>query len=351
MKNKLRFALIVAIPIIICIIAISIRVTVPKADTISIEGSVEVDLRPYYTQATGEVTSLPVGVGQTVAKGDVLAVLDDSQARFELEQLEYTLVKAQAALRDLNQTDNEQLRKAQVRIAENNIDIAGENLDTSKSALSRLQEEYTSLQTLYDAGLSSQSELDAAEDALHAQENAVAVAQAQLDNAREQLVIAGTDTSVDMTEKAAMAQADIDSIQSQIAYAKSQLEHYTIRALNDGVVISLGYDEGGLALSGTQICEISKENEKKFVFYLPEEYIDSIDYGTAITVTAKTSDNSETAKTYTATVQYIDLKAEYTPSEAESSANKNRLSFKIEALLEPGCGLRVAQKATVVLGE
>jgi multidrug resistance efflux pump len=125
MKNKLRFALIVAIPIIICIIAISIRVTVPKADTISIEGSVEVDLRPYYTQATGEVTSLPVGVGQTVAKGDVLAVLDDSQARFELEQLEYTLMKAQAALRDLNQTDNEQLRKAQVRIAENNIDIAG----------------------------------------------------------------------------------------------------------------------------------------------------------------------------------------------------------------------------------
>jgi multidrug resistance efflux pump len=97
-----------------------------------------------------------------------------------------------------------------------------------------------------------------------------------------------------------MAQADIDSIQSQIAYAKSQLEHYTIRALNDGVVISLGYDEGGLALSGTQICEISKENEKKFVFYLPEEYIDSIDYGTAITVTAKTSDNSETAKTYIA---------------------------------------------------
>ncbi len=50
-------------------------------------------------------------------------------------------------------------------------------------------------------------------------------------------------------------------------------------------------------------------------------------------------------------MQYIDLKAEYTPSEAESSANKNRLSFKIEALLEPGCGLRVAQKATVVLGE
>lgn len=351
MKKKMRFALIVAIPIIISIIAISIRVTVPKADTISIEGSVEVDLRPYYTQTTGEIASLPVGVGQTIVKGEILAVLDDSQAQFEIEQLEYSLVKAQAALRDLKQEDSEQLKQAQVEIAKNNIEIAGQNLDTSKAALSRLQEEYASLKTLYDAGLVSQSELNAAEDTLHAQENAVAVAQAQLDNAREQLVIAGIDTSVDMTEKAIMAQADIDSLKSQIDYAKSRLEHYTIRALDDGVVISLEYDEGALALSGTQICEVSKENNKKFVFYLPEEYIEYIDYGKAITVTAKTSDSSETAKTYTATVQYIDLKAEYTPSEAESSANKNRLSFKVEAVLEPGCDLRVAQKATVVFGQ
>lgn len=350
MKKKLRFALIAAIPIIICIIAVSVRVTVPKVSTVSIEGSVEVDLRPYYTQATGEVKSLPVGVGQKISKGDVLAVLDDSQARFELDQLEYALLKAQAGLRDLKQSDTEQLRKAQIEIAKNNIAIAGQGLDTTKDALARLQEQYASLKTLFDAGLASQSELDAAEDSLHAQENAVAVAQAQLDNAQEQLVIAGTDTTVDMTEKAAMAQADIDSIHSQIDYAKSQLEHYTIRALNDGVVISLDCDEGGLALSGTQICQVSKETEKKFVFYLPEEYIDYIDYGKTITVTAKTSNQNETAKTYTATVQYIDLKAEYTPKEAESSANKNRLSFKVEAVLEPGCDLRVAQKATVTFG-
>jgi hypothetical protein len=87
-----------------------------------------------------------------------------------------------------------------------------------------------------------------------------------------------TSAQIDAAEPATgvFSEADIAGLEAQIAYAESQLEHYTVRALDDGVVLSLGYDEGGLALAGTQICEVSKENQKKFVFYLPEEYIDYI---------------------------------------------------------------------------
>jgi len=351
MKNKLRYALIGAIPIIICIIAVSIRVAVPKAKTVTIEGDIEVDVRPYYVQVTGEVTSFPVGIGQTVTKGSPLAVLDDTQARFELKQLESTLVKAQAALRDLMEVDNEQLNQSQVNIAQNNVAIARQSLAAAEDVLTQLREEYESLQTLYDAELVAQTELNAMAGSLAAQEKSVAIAAAQLSNAKEQLIIAGIDTTSDMTEKIAMAQADIVSIEAQIAFAQSQLAHYTVRALDDGVVISLNYDEGGLAFSGTQVCEVSKEDQKKFVFYLPQEYIDYVDYGTTITVTSKAASKNEVTRTYTATIQYIDLKAQYTPQEAESSANKNRLSFKVKAVLEPDCDLRVAQKANVIFGE
>ncbi len=351
MKNKLRFGLIAAIPIIICIVAVAIRVTVPKSDTVTIEGDIEVDVRPYYVQVTGEVKSLSVGVGQTVSKGDILLILDDSQASFELTQMENAFIKAQAALRDLNEIDNQELRQAQIKIAKSNVTIAGESLTAAQEVLARLQEEYASLEILFNAELVAQAELDAMADSVAAQEKAVAIATAQLDIAKEQLVIAGIDTQTDMTEKITMAQADVDSIEAQIDFAKSQLEHYTICALDDGVVISLNYDEGGLAFSGTQVCEVSQEDQKKFVFYLPEEYIDYVDYGTSITVTGKAAGKDDTAREYTATVQYIDLKAEYTPKESESSANKNRLSFKVEALLEPDCDLRVAQKANVTFGQ
>lgn len=351
MKQKLRIALIAAIPIILCIIAVSVRVAVPKSDTITIEGDIEVEVRPYYVQATGEVQSVPVGVGEHVVKGDVLTVLDDSQAQYELAQLEIVLTKAQAALRDLKETDNEKRKAAQIRIAENNVTVARENLTSAEAALAKLQKDSAALQALFDAGLAAQSELNEMAASLAAQETAVAVATAQLDSAREQLVIAGLDTEPDLTEKIAMAQADIDSLEAQIAHARSLLDHYTIHALDDGVVISLSCDEGGLALSGAQICEVSRENYRKFVFYLPEEYIDYVDYGKTITVTGKTADQDASPQQYAATVQYIDLKAQYTPKAAESSANKNRLSFKVEALLPSDCGLRVAQKASVTFGQ
>lgn len=347
MKKKIKYALIAAIPIVLCIVAVSIRVAVPKSEKVTIEGDVEIDVRPYYLQATGEVTSIPVGVGQTVGEGDVLAVLDDAQARYEISQLETALTKAQAALRDLNATENEALRTAQVEIAENNVTIARQGLTAAQDTLARFRENQASLQALFDAGAAAQTELDEAADAVAAQEKAVTAAAAQLDSAKKQLAIAGMDTQTDLTEKITMAQADIESIEGQIAFARSRLENYTVRALENGVVVSIAYDEGGLALSGTEICEVSKEDRKYFVFYLPEEYVDYVDYGAAITVTGK----DDASRTYQATVEYIDLEAQYTPKEAESSANKNRLSFQVRALLEPGSDLRVAQKASVTLGE
>jgi len=316
---------------------------------VTIEGDIEADVRPHYAQVTGEIRSLPVGVGQTVSKGDVLAVLDDSQAVFEMGQLGSALAKAQAALRDLSGDDNAALLQAQITIAQNNVTIARESLDGARDVLAQLREEHTSLKALYDAGLIAQTELDAMAASVSAQETAAAIAAAQLDNAEQQLVIAGTDTRTDMTEKIAMAQADIDSIEARIAFAQSQLEHYTIRALDDGLVISLSYDEGGLAFAGTQVCQVSRENQKKFVFYLPQEYMDSVDYGSTITVTGRPASKGGEAPKCKATIQYIDLKAQYTPKEAESSANKNRLSFKVKAVLEPDCGLRVAQRASVTL--
>ncbi|MGE4276576.1 MAG: HlyD family secretion protein [Lawsonibacter sp.] len=348
--KKIKYGLIVGIPILICVIAVSIRVAVPKSETITIEGDVEIDVRPYYVQVSGEVTSLPVGVGQTVHKGDILATIDDSQAQYELEQLNCSLLKAQAALRDLDETENQALKQAQMNVAKNNVTIARQSLAAAQDTLGQLKEEYDKLQTLLDAGIATQSDVDAMADSVSAQEKAVAIAAAQLSSAKEQVTIAGIDTQADMTEKIAMAQADVDSIQSQIDFAQSQLKNYTILALDDGVVISTSYDEGGIAISGTQMCEVSKENQKKFVFYLPEEYIDDVDYGTVITVTAKPADKNTAAREYTATVEYIDLKAEYTPKDSESSANKNRLSFKIKAVLESDCDLRVAEKADVTLG-
>jgi multidrug resistance efflux pump len=103
---------------------------------VTIEGDIEIDVRPYHAQVTAAVISLPVGIGQRVARGEVLAVLDDGQARLELTRLRPSLRKAQAALRDLQEAPDEQLRQAQMDIARNNVTIARQSLAGAQEELS-----------------------------------------------------------------------------------------------------------------------------------------------------------------------------------------------------------------------
>jgi HlyD family secretion protein len=53
-----------------------------------LEGVVETNIYPHYSEVSGKIIELPVQLGQEVKAGDVLAVLDDSNERFALEQLE-----------------------------------------------------------------------------------------------------------------------------------------------------------------------------------------------------------------------------------------------------------------------
>jgi hypothetical protein len=69
MKKKIRFGLIAAIPLILCIIAVSVRVAVPKSGKVTIQGTSRWTRGPIIQQVTGEVTSLPAGVGRRSSRG------------------------------------------------------------------------------------------------------------------------------------------------------------------------------------------------------------------------------------------------------------------------------------------
>lgn len=58
-----------------------------------VTGEVEAVIRVQPSEAAGKVVEVPVSLGQTVKAGDVLAVLDDTAARFAYEQMEQTLLK------------------------------------------------------------------------------------------------------------------------------------------------------------------------------------------------------------------------------------------------------------------
>src|SRR5690606_857836 len=59
------------------------------------EGVVETSIYGHYSEVAGKIIELPVELGQEVKAGDVIAILDDTNERYNLEQLEKTLAKKQ----------------------------------------------------------------------------------------------------------------------------------------------------------------------------------------------------------------------------------------------------------------
>ncbi|AFM00063.1 multidrug resistance efflux pump [Desulfitobacterium dehalogenans ATCC 51507] len=300
-----------------------------------LEGIVETSIYAHYSEVSGKISQQAVELGQTVKAGDVLAVLDDRNERYALEQLEQTLARKQAILAELKTgADPEALKQSanSVKLAE----IANAN---AQLAQDRTRKDYEDAQVLQKAGALPQAELDKLKYQVDLAEAAVTTAALQLDNARQQMTLLQKGTP---QEKIAAAQADVALTEVQIRQTKDNLAKYTLTALQDGTVISRNYLPGNMVSPGFDLIDIASETEKHLVAYLPKEYLPKISYGQNVVIHSG-------EKEYSGTVSFIDVKAQYTPKDMQTSANKNKESMKIKVNLAPETPLKIGEKAEIVL--
>jgi len=182
---------------------------------------------------------------------------------------------------------------------------------------------------LYNQGAIPKDVLDKAKVAADSAANALAVAKAQLDNA-------SNSSSVKSME------LDIRQIEIQLKEMEENLSKFTITAATDGVIMSKSYVIGDFVAPGYNIADIAAEGEKYFVFYLPIDYVNLIDYGEIYKV--KSNGNE-----YEAVVKYIDVKTTYTPKDMQTASNKNKESVKVRLLLPKDCPLKPGQEAELDL--
>ncbi len=298
-------------------------------------GIVETNIYPHYSEVSGKIIDLPVELGQTVKAGDVLAVLDDRNERNALEQLQETLAKKKAALAELSTgVEAEELKQSA-----NSVSLAEIALEKAQLSRDQAKKEYERLVPLCEAGAVAQSELDKAEYQWKLAEAAAHTAALELDNARQKLALLQKGTR---QEKIDAAQADVALTEVQIRQAEENLAKYTITALHDGTVISKNYLLGNMVSSGFNLVDIASEKEKHVVAYVPKRYLAKICHGQTVVIRSE-------GKQYQGTIGFIDVKAQYTPKELQSSANKNKESMKIKANLASGTPLKVGERAELVI--
>ena len=302
---------------------------------LKLQGIVETDLYSHYCEVSGKITSFPVQLGQEVKKGDTIAIIDDSNEKYLLEQLQAGLAKKQAALADLETSvDALDLKQGQ-----NNLKLAEQAYESARLNLEQAQQNFDNIQALFEAGAISQSSRDDARYKLEQARIALLSAGLQVDNARQKLAMLekGPDQ-----EKIAAARADIEQTQSQIRQAEANLAKYKITAISDGIVVSKNFLEGDMVSTGSNLADIASQQDKYLVAYVPEDSINRISYGQELTIYSGKTE-------YKGTVNFIDLEAKYTPKDMQTQANKNKDSVKIKLKLGPDNPLKPGEKATVLI--
>lgn len=179
-----------------------------------------------YPEAPGRVTRILVAEGETVRKGTPLLKIDDSVQRATAEQQRSQAEAALALLEELKA----QPRKENLDVAAAQVALAGANL---KSAQDQLAKQLRSFE------LDPQS---VSKDALDNAENAVGVAKANLAVAQRQyeLTKAGA-WSYDIKNQ----QKQYDALSKAFMASDALLEKYTLKAPEDGVILSINTATGG----------------------------------------------------------------------------------------------------------
>lgn len=307
------------VPVILVVI-IAVVTYIVMGDKNEVEGFIETQVTSHYSQVAGTVVDVPVSFGQTVKKGDILLVIDDSDAQYKIAQQEQNLIKQQSSLAQLEGSFDYEV----IMQGYNQVVVMQESCESAKEKIVLLEEQYEDSKVLFDAGAISENVLKEIEHQLVLAESNYNSLVAQLDSAKQQLNMKqgsqGNNSQIEIARASLIqATADLDK-------AKKDLEKYTIRAENDGRILSLSYRKGGVVAMGSPVADLAVATENYWVGYVPVEKLDGLEYGQEVEIKG---DNI----TEKATVCYMDVKSQYASEDYANSTNRNKETVKVKCLL------------------
>ncbi|MBV8856349.1 MAG: efflux RND transporter periplasmic adaptor subunit [Acidobacteria bacterium] len=214
------------------------------------------------SQASGQVVSTPVGVGAFVRQGDVVARLNDRDARLRLQQSQAGVGQAVAAVRQaearIGLTPGGNFQESAIP----EVRAAGSNLEQAQAQL-RLAEanekRYRALVETGDVAMSTYDQYRTARDTARAQVNA----------ARQALEVA-INTARQSNQAVQSAQAGVESARAAVAIAQKAVADTVIRAPYAGYVSSRPVAVGEYVTPASVIATVLRTNPIKLQLLVPE---------------------------------------------------------------------------------
>ena len=197
-------------------------------------------MTPLSARVSGYITEMPVNDFQTIRKGDLIAVIDPSDYKAQLDLAQANLAAAEATLANLE--NQRAVQQALVREAEATI-------DATEADVLRYQLEDQRQRNLFKTGIAGTQQLVEQADA-----NATkAIAQRRLNEAQLDQQKAAL-AAIDIQEKQLRAQ--IHAAEAQVALASDNLRYTRILSPADGLVGQRQVRLGQFVNVGTQVIAV-----------------------------------------------------------------------------------------------
>ncbi|NLN87948.1 MAG: efflux RND transporter periplasmic adaptor subunit [Syntrophomonadaceae bacterium] len=207
-------------------------------DTGYVQASNQADI--YATQG-GRVASLPVSVGQNVAKDQIIAVLDNKDLSMGSAQLQVQLSQAHAAV-----------SAAEAALTQSNLDLV------------QTQAQYDRSRELFDSGAISQVEYDNAQALLDKTQAGIAAQEQGLKAAREQV-------------------ANYQGLLNNSRQKESELQ---IKSPISGVVMQLPVRQGDVVMYGSPLAKVAPPGTLEIKVDILSDDLGQIKVGNKVEITA-----------------------------------------------------------------
>ena len=291
--------------LILLVVLLSIGVYYWNQQEPSYQGRVETVLYPLVSEVSGIVREFPVSLGEPISEGDILARIDDTDQKHQVEQLTLSLEMARLQLRESSLSGSSQASAA--------LQSAQASYSSASSAAEKAESDYRDMEKLYQEGAISFEDLQRSKLVLDQARSASSIA------------LSGVQTALNESGRELLA-VQLAQAEIQLQQAKEHLDKTLLRSPVDGFLVSKNYQAGSLVAPGYQLCEVGDSNQLLVIFFVSEKHLNLFPYGASVSVSAGSYEAS-------GKVVYVDINSQFTPREYQTGANRNKTSFLVKASL------------------
>ena len=295
-------------------------------DRIDASGTVEATDADLGFNAPGRLAEIRVREGDEVEAGVVLARLDAGELEARKAAAEAQAEAARAALAELEagaRSEEVAQARAALRGAEQQLEDARRDRDRARN--------------LFDGGAISREAMDKAETRAE-------VAEASVDQAREQLRALETGPR---EERIRAQRAAVAAAEASVRQMSAALENMVIEAPFGGLVTIRHRDPGETVQPGQPVITLLDPDDRWVRIYVAEDRVGAVQIGQQAVITSDTYPERE----YGGRVVFIAREAEFTPRNVQTREDRVKLVYavRVEITGDPDYVLKPGTPADVRL--